>query len=68
MSIDDVLNVRSIYGGAVTIAPDEHLGDVHRMEHQKLKLSSHWILAFAGRHLCRNPEREKQSPSGAIGV
>ena len=32
MSIDDVLNVRAIYGGTVTIAPDEHLGDVHRME------------------------------------
>ena len=32
MSIDDVLNVRAIYGGTVTIAADEHLGDVHRME------------------------------------
>ena len=32
MSVDDVLNVRAIYGGTVTIAPDEHLGDVHRME------------------------------------
>ena len=32
MSIDDVLNVRAIYGGTVTITPDEHLGDVHRME------------------------------------
>lgn len=28
MSIDDVLNVRAIYGGTVTIAPDEHLRDV----------------------------------------
>ena len=32
MSVDDVLNVRAIYGGTVTIAPDEHLGDMSRME------------------------------------
>ena len=32
MSIDDVLNVRAIYDGTTTIAPDEHLGDLHRME------------------------------------
>ena len=32
MNIDDVLNVRAIYNGTITIAPDEHLGDVHRME------------------------------------
>ena len=32
MSIDDVLNVRAIYDGTVTIAPDEHLGDAYRME------------------------------------
>ena len=32
MSVDDVLNVRAIYGGTVTIAPNKHLGDVHRME------------------------------------
>ena len=32
MSVDDVLNVRAIYGGTVTSAPDEHLGDLHRME------------------------------------
>ena len=25
MSIDDVLNVRAIYGGTVSIAPDRHL-------------------------------------------
>ena len=41
MNVDDVLNVQAIYGGTVTIAPDEHLGDVHRMEHQRLKFSSH---------------------------
>ena len=28
MSIDDVLNVRAMYGGPVTIAADEHLGDI----------------------------------------
>ena len=32
MSIDDVLNVRAIYGGTVTIASDEHLAHVNRME------------------------------------
>ena len=32
MSIDDVLNLRAIYDGTVTIAADEHLGDVNRME------------------------------------
>lgn len=28
-SVDDVLNVWAIYGGTVTIAPDECLEDVH---------------------------------------
>ena len=32
MSIDDVLNVRAIYGGTVTIASDEHLARANRME------------------------------------
>ena len=32
MNIDDVLNVRSMHGGTVTIAADEHLADVNRME------------------------------------
>lgn len=32
MSRDDVLNVRAIYGGTVTIAADEHLERVHRIE------------------------------------
>lgn len=32
MSVDDVLNVRAIYGGTFNIAPDEYLGDVPRME------------------------------------
>ena len=27
MSIDDVLNVRAIYGGTVSIVPDEHLDE-----------------------------------------
>lgn len=33
MIIDDVLNVQAMYGGSVTIASDEHLTDVNRMEH-----------------------------------
>ncbi len=32
MSIDDVLNVRAMYGGTIIIADDEHLADVKRME------------------------------------
>lgn len=32
MNIDDVLNVRAMHGGTVTIAADEHLADVNRME------------------------------------
>ena len=32
MSTDDVLNVRAFYGGTITIADDEHLADVNRME------------------------------------
>ena len=32
MSIDEVLNVRAMYGGTVNIASNEHLADVNRME------------------------------------
>lgn len=32
MSIDDVLNVRAIYGGTVTVCADEHLDRLSEME------------------------------------
>ena len=32
MSLDDVLNVRAIFGGTVAVAADEHLEELNRIE------------------------------------